>query len=77
MKLRVLTVLLVMCMICAGPLFGKNEGRVLLYYFQNLTGDESYDDLMYRIPLCIYGELNADKKKKDISIIDERGLTEY
>ncbi len=77
MKLRMLMASLVLCMICAVPLFGKSEGRVLLYYFQNLTGDETYDDLMYRIPLCVYGEMQNDKKKKDVSIIDERGLTEY
>jgi len=49
----------------------------MIYYFQNLTGDESCDDLMYRIPLCLYGYLNEDRKKKEVSIIDERGLKEY
>ncbi len=76
MKMRFLIVVL-MFSVCAAPLFGKSEGTVMLYYFQNLTGDESYDDLMYRIPLCLYGELNGGGKKKDISIIDERGLGEY
>jgi len=76
MRIRFLAFLFVFS-VCTLPLFAKSDGKVMLYYFQNLTGDESYDDLMYRIPLCLYGDLNEGKKKKEVSIIDERGLKEY
>lgn len=56
--------------LCAAPAFSQNQGKVLLYYFQNLTGDDSYDDLVYRIPLCLYEKLG----KKDRYVIVEREL---
>lgn len=56
--------------LCVSPAFAQNQGKVLLYYFQNLTGDDAYDDLMFGIPLCLYGMAGEE----DRYLIVERGL---
>jgi hypothetical protein len=55
------SLVLVLCL-CAVPLFGQSQGKALLYYFQNLTGDDSYNDLVYGIPLCLYGRLGEEDR---------------
>jgi len=59
------------------PLFGKTDGKLLIYYFQNLGGDESMNDLMYQIPLCLYSRFEGKFDDKEYTIIDEGGLQAY
>ncbi|MFW6180678.1 MAG: hypothetical protein ACOC8N_02930 [Spirochaetota bacterium] len=46
----------------AAPLFAQSQGKALLYYFQNLTGNPSYNDLAYDIPLCLFGRLGEEER---------------
>jgi hypothetical protein len=40
----------------------QEQEKVLLYYFQNLTGNRSYEDLTYRITLCLYRRLESNNR---------------
>lgn len=59
------------------PLLADTGGKVLIYYFQNLTGDAEYNDLVYRIPLCLMGRLNENFHDKNFIIMDQAYLSEY
>ena len=67
---------LVVLMFCT-PLFGKSDGKVLIYYFENLTGSEQNNDLVYAIPLCIYNQLQIANNDKNYSLIDETAFEAY
>lgn len=54
--------------------FGGFEDRVLLYYFENISGDESYSPLMYMIPVCLYNHLGGTMQDKEFILIDKEGL---
>ena len=67
---------LVLLMFCT-PLFAKSDGKVLIYYFKNLTGSEQNDDLIYAIPLCLYNQLQIANQEKGYSLIDETAFEAY
>jgi len=59
------------------PLFAKSDGKVLIYYFKNLTGSEQNNDLIYAIPLCLYNQLQSVNGEKDFTVIDEKAYEAY
>jgi hypothetical protein len=69
--------LLVLLFFCFGPvlLLGADEGdRVLVYYFENLSKENGYEELSYDIPLFIYSRLRAGGRSSKVMVIDREGL---
>jgi hypothetical protein len=66
--------LLVLLVVIPGavPAFAQQDDRVLLYYFQNLTGERRYDDLIYAIPMCMFRTLKASGSR--IFIADQQEI---
>jgi hypothetical protein len=61
----------------ACALSAKSDSRVLIYYFQNLTGNADYDDLAYTIPLCLYTRFRAEFEKGQLFLAEQSGLEDY
>ena len=59
------------------PIAADRGGKVLIYYFQNLTGEVEYNDLIYRIPLCLMSKLNENFHDGNFIIIDQAYISEY
>lgn len=57
--------------------FAKTDSRTLIYYFKNITGDEEYVDLTYKIPLAIHSSLKQMGEKSKLILVDEEGFTLY
>ncbi len=74
---RAIILVMLMLFTAAFPLLAEPGGKVLIYYFQNLTGDADYDDLIYKIPLCLHSRLKQSFQEINFIIIDEKVLTEY
>jgi len=58
-------------------LFARKNENVLLYYFNDLTVDKTYPDLMYKIPLCAYNKLKIEMKSVRFFLASERGFGIY
>ncbi len=74
--IKILFLSLVLLMFCT-PLFAKSDGKVLIYYFKNLTGSEQNNDLIYAIPLCLYNQLQTVNEEKNFVLIDEAAFEAY
>ncbi|UCB46854.1 MAG: hypothetical protein JSV25_05385 [Spirochaetota bacterium] len=58
-------------------IFAKQETKVLVYYFKNISGDDSYSDMMYKLPICIYTNIKEKIPDKQFTLIDGEGLKNY
>jgi hypothetical protein len=74
--IKVLFLFSALMMLCT-PLFAKSDGKVLIYYFKNLTGSDQNDDLVYAIPLCVYNQLQIANEEKNYAIIDDEAFEAY
>jgi hypothetical protein len=61
-------------LLSAGAPYAKAGEKVLVYYFRDITGDESYTELMYSIPQYIYSQLSSSSDKNSYVLIDREGL---
>lgn len=59
---------LILILCSPGGLIFAGE-KTLVYYFKNITGDDSYNDLEYKISVCMYIELTENIGKKRVYII--------
>jgi hypothetical protein len=75
-EIKIVILSFVLLMFCT-PLFAKSEGNVLIYYFENLTGSEENNDLIYAIPLCLYNQLQIANQEKNYSLIDDTAFQAY
>jgi hypothetical protein len=70
--------LLIVCLVFpCSPFFAKADGKILIYYFKNLTGSADYDDLIYAVPLCIYNQLQATNNERNYSVVDQAAFDAY
>jgi len=53
------------------------EDKILIYYFKNITGDDRYNDLEYKISVCLYRELRARIGKKGVYLIRPDTFEKY
>ena len=74
--IKILFLTLVLLLFCT-PLFAKSDGKVLIYYFKNLSGSEQNNDLIYAIPLCLYNQLQIANEEKNFTLIDEAAFEAY
>jgi hypothetical protein len=79
MKRKAAIILLTLPLLCGSAriLTAKDDGKVLVYYFRNLTGNDAYDDLMYAIPLCLYERLQEGAERRKVVVVDQVGLEDY
>ncbi len=61
----------------AGILFGKENEKILVYYFKDISSDDNYTELSYRIPFFLYNQLKESSDKNKYILIDEEGLSLY
>jgi hypothetical protein len=61
----------------AGLLFGSPDGRTLVYYFRNISGEEKYVDLVYTIPMELYNHLKENDGKTRAILVDDEGFELY
>jgi hypothetical protein len=69
--------LLLLLVLCFGPalfLFADEGDRVLVYYFENLSEENGYEELSYGIPLFIYSRLREAVRSSNVIVIDRGGL---
>ena len=64
-------------LLSAGSVFGKTHNKILVYYFKNISSEEKYVDLTYRIPLYVQRSLKEELKRNKVILIDEEGLELY
>jgi hypothetical protein len=64
-------------LLSAGSVFGKTHNKILVYYFKNISSEEKYVDLIYRIPLYVQRSLKEELKRNKVILIDEEGLELY
>ncbi len=67
---------MIFLMLCT-PLLAKTDGKVLIYYFKNLTGSDEYNDLIYAVPLCIYNQLQSANNEKNFTVVDSLAYEAY
>jgi len=75
-NLKLLLIAMYLILLCS-TVYAKSDGKVLIYYFKNLTGSSEYDDLIYAVPLCIYNQLQATNSEKNFSVVDELAYETY
>lgn len=74
--MRIMILIFLLFFLTSLPVTADRGGKVLVYYFQNLTGESEYNDLIYRIPLCLMGKLNENFHDGNFIIIDQAYLSE-
>ncbi len=77
MEIRRVIFIFIFLLLSSQALFGKSEKRVLIYYFKNISGEEEYSDLMYKLPIYIYTTMKENIKDREFSIIEKEGLQKY
>ena len=58
-------------------IYAQAEKKVLVYYFKNITGDDTYSDMMYKLPICIYTNIKEKIQDKQFNLIDEEGFERF
>ena len=58
-------------------IYAQAEKKVLVYYFKNISGDDTYSDMMYKLPICIYTNIKEKIQDKQFNLIDEEGFERY
>jgi hypothetical protein len=72
-----LPLLLAFVFASASSVFGNADSRTLIYYFKNITGEETYLDLTYKIPLSLYKAMRETAQKSKVILMDEEGFELY
>jgi len=75
MRRAFLTLLFVLC--ASSMLPAEPSKKVLVYYFKNISGEDQYSDLMYKLPVCIYTNMKEGIEGSKYSVIDTEGLERY
>ncbi len=75
MKRTILTLLFVLC--ASSMLLAEPSKNVLVYYFKNISGEDQYSDLMYKLSVCIYTNMKERIEGSNISVIHTEGLERY
>ena len=55
----------------AGVLFGKESNKILVYYFKDISSDDNYTELSYRIPFFLHDQLKEINTKNKYILIDK------
>jgi hypothetical protein len=77
MKNLKLLIMIVLLMLLCAPAMAGADGKVLIYYFKNLTGSAQFDDLIYAVPLCMYNQLQAKNSERHYSVVDQEAYEAY
>lgn len=64
-------------LLSAGSVFGKTHNKILVYYFKNISSEEKYVGLTYKISLYVQRSLKEELKRNKVILIDEEGLELY
>jgi hypothetical protein len=75
MKRVVLLVLFIL--LPSSFIFAKTEKKVLVYYFKNISTEDSNSELMYKLSICVYEKMKATIQDRQFSLVDEEGLKKY
>jgi hypothetical protein len=51
--------------------------KILVYCFNNISGEELYDELIYALPNCLYRSMKKRLPESDITVIDTEKLKPY
>jgi hypothetical protein len=69
--------LLLLIIFTIGPalfMFAGEGDRILVYYFENLSKENGFDELSYDIPLFIYTRMKEGDRDSNVIVIDRGGL---
>jgi hypothetical protein len=75
MRRALFSFLFVLC--TSASLFAGPPRNVLVYYFKNISGEDKYSELMYKLPVCLYSNMVEKIEDSRITIIGTEGLERY
>jgi hypothetical protein len=75
MKRILFLLLFILC--TSQALFAGPTKKVLVYYFKNISGENRYSELMYKLPVCFYTNMKERMQDSTVSLIGTEGLDRY
>jgi len=70
MKITTAILIILFLLFSGFQVLGASKDKVLLYYFRNISGESTYDNLMEKIPLCLYYTMKDKIEDNNLFIIN-------